>query len=505
MHTQPRTHTISRLLIFLLLTFITAAGAPAAAQMPIHLSVSPSIEPDSADVARLSKPHFWRASATVVGLNTGLWAFDRFVLHGDYAYISPRTMLANLRHGFKWDNDRMETNMFLHPYNGSLFYNAGRANGYSFWGSSLFALAGSAQWELMMEKEYPSTNDIIATPIGGMAIGEVTYRISDIILDDRSWGWERFGREAGSFLISPVRGLTRLIDGDATTRRLTSGRRFGIPDIGLEFSVGARVLSFGNRGTSDNRLGGTLELNLEYGNRFDSRRMGPYDYFTLRGALAFGKREPVLSQLNIKGRLMATELRDNPSSKLSLGLYQHFDYYDTDTLSAHTDKCPYKLAVPASIGGGLLYRHSFTPGTTADAFFHANAVILGGILSDHYLLDERNYNLASGFSVKAGAHFVLGHDRLAVSLSHELYSLYTWNGYDRGTDLSRANRRTLNSQGDNSNAIFGVTDLNVNLRVAPRLYFTMGLTHYLRTTHYRDYPDLSSAALAARVMLTYKL
>lgn len=28
-------------------------------------------------------------------------------------------------------------------------------------------------WELFMECEYPSTNDIIATPIGGAALGEV--------------------------------------------------------------------------------------------------------------------------------------------------------------------------------------------------------------------------------------------------------------------------------------------------------------------------------------------
>lgn len=43
-----------------------------------------------------------------------------------------------------------------------------------------------------MECEYPSTNDIIATPVGGAAIGKVLYRTSDLILDDRSSGGERF-------------------------------------------------------------------------------------------------------------------------------------------------------------------------------------------------------------------------------------------------------------------------------------------------------------------------
>ncbi|MDE7237472.1 MAG: DUF3943 domain-containing protein, partial [Paramuribaculum sp.] len=132
--------------------------------MPIHMSVRTPVAPDSVDVARLSEKHFWRAAGTVFGSNMSLWAFDRYVQHGDFAYINLHTIKENFRHGFKWDNDKLGTNMFLHPYNGSLFYNAGRANGYSYWGSGLFAIGGSAMWELFMENEYPSTNDIIATP-----------------------------------------------------------------------------------------------------------------------------------------------------------------------------------------------------------------------------------------------------------------------------------------------------------------------------------------------------
>ena len=67
-----------------------------------------------------------------------------------------------------------------------------------------------------------STNDIIATPIGGMALGEVTYRVSDLI------------STTGNRLVTlpdwslpdswclPMRGLTRIINGDAWKRRSTS-------------------------------------------------------------------------------------------------------------------------------------------------------------------------------------------------------------------------------------------------------------------------------------------
>lgn len=474
------------------------------AQMPIHLSVRPRMEPDTTDVRRAERKHFWRAAGEVFGFNMGLWAFDRYVQRGDYAYISWHTIKENFRHGFIWDNDKLGTNMFLHPYNGSLFYNAGRSNGYSYWGAGLFAIAGSAQWELFMECEYPSTNDIIATPIGGMALGEVFYRVSDLMLDDRTRGWERFEREAGAFLVSPMRGITRLITGDSWRRRPTTGRQFGTPDIGLEVSAGARILTFGNRGANDTRPGGMVELNVEYGDRFDIRRSHPYDYFTFRAGLNLINRQPFLSQINIKGRLLATELVEKPGTHLSLGLYQHYDYYDSDTISSLVAKCPYKLGVPASVGAGLLFRRVTGPECTVDAFLHTNAILLGSILSDHYSLDERNYNLAAGYSVKAGAHFVFGRDRVSVGLSHELYHLFTWMGYPHGTNLSTADRRTLNVQGDRSAALFGVTELQLDVRVWRRLYVSLGAMHYFRNSHYRDFPDVRSWSIAERMAVTWK-
>ena len=179
-----------------------------------HLVAAP-VPPDSADAARLERKAFWRASAETAGFNIGLWAFDRYVQKGHYAYINWNTIKANFKHGFEWDNDHLNTNMFAHPYNGSLYFNAGRSNGYNFWQSELFAIGGSAMWEMFMECEYPSTNDIIATPVGGAAIGEVLYRTSDLILDDRTTGGRRFGRELAAFLVSPMRGFTRIVTGRA--------------------------------------------------------------------------------------------------------------------------------------------------------------------------------------------------------------------------------------------------------------------------------------------------
>lgn len=211
---------------FLCVAVLLMAGySSMRSQIPIQFHTIEQIPPDSADLQRMTKRHFWRAAGEVVGFNLGLWAFDRYIQRGDFAYISFNTIKENFKHGLIWDNDKLGTNTFLHPYNGSLYFNAARANGFNFWQSGLFAIGGSFMWEFFMEREYPSTNDFIATPIGGTALGEVLYRASDAVLDDRLTGGARFEREAAAFILSPLRGLNRIITGDAWKVRPTRDRK----------------------------------------------------------------------------------------------------------------------------------------------------------------------------------------------------------------------------------------------------------------------------------------
>lgn len=486
------------LTLMLMLTAMTAS-----AQMSIRRSMVHRVMPDSADVAHYSKRHFWRAAGEVVGFNLGLWAFDRYVQKGDFAYISLHSISENFKHGFMWDNDKLGTNMFLHPYNGNLYYNAARSNGFNFWQSELFAIGGSAMWELFMECEYPSTNDIIATPIGGACIGETLFRASDALIDDRQTGWNRAGREIGVFVISPMRGLTRLLTGDMWRHSPTRGNMFGTPNFMFQMSLGYRLLELRQSPVSS---GGALsfQLLMEYGDRFEVRSSKPYDYFTFRIDLNASKSQPVLSQLNIKGRLIARELLENKKTHMSVGLYQHYDFYDSDTIHRPDGHIPYKLAIPASLGVGIMVRDELQHGIQVDGFLHANGVILGGILSDYYDVDERNYNMASGFSIKAGANIVFGGDRLSLSAKHEYYRMFTWSGYSRDIDLRTVNRRTINVQGDYSVASFNMTEFRADLKLWRNLNFSAMLNFYHRSTHYRFYPHVISSSLAARLMLTYR-
>ncbi|MDE6399377.1 MAG: DUF3943 domain-containing protein, partial [Muribaculaceae bacterium] len=336
--------------------------------------------PDSTDVRFHNGKAFWRAGAETVGFNIGLWAFDRYVLKGHYAYISWNTIKENFRHGFEWDDDHLHTNMFDHPYNGSIFFNAGRSNGFNFWQSELFAIGGSAMWEMFMECEYPSTNDIIATPIGGAALGEVLYRASDLILDDRSTGGERFGREFAAFLVDPMKGITRLVTGAAWKKRATSGRRFGIPPICVELSLGGRFLSL-TENDEGSRGGAVAEINIEYGDRFAETTKAPYGYFSFLMELQGIKSQPLLSRVEIMGRLLSKEIFDKNNVNLNIGLYQHFDYFDSDTIRPERNamyfpcSVPYKMGTPASVGGGAMIKYFPSKLMSFDGYMHLNGVI----------------------------------------------------------------------------------------------------------------------------------
>ncbi|MBQ8673359.1 MAG: DUF3943 domain-containing protein [Bacteroides sp.] len=477
---------------------------PGHAQMAMRHSLHTPLAADSADVAYYGRKHGVRAAAMVFGINMGVWAFDRYARKADFAYISGATIRRNFRHGFVWDNDGMGTNMFMHPYHGNLYFNAARSNGYSYWHSSLFAFGGSFMWEMAMENEYPSTNDILATPIGGMALGEVTYRMSDLILDDRRTGRQRLGLEAASFLVSPMRGVTRLLSGDAWRRRKTSGKQFGVPDISVDLSAGVRVLELRDD-ILDKGWGIATEVSMEYGDRFDADGKKPYDYFTMKARLNLQESQPVLGQLNITGRLIGGEAIDTEKHYLSVGLYQHFDYYDSDTISDVSNRTPYKFCTPASFGSGFVYKWKGGGVWDVDGQAHVNLILLGATLSDHYKLVDRNYNLASGYSSKFALNLTYRKDLAALSAGYEIYHMFTWKGYPYGMDWESADPRTLNAQGDRSNAILHATELRLDLKLRRRLYLTASLSNYTRKTEYRYYEDVSSSTFEGRLMLTWKL
>jgi len=142
------------------------------------------------------------------------WAYDQYVANADWAHITLKTLKYNINPGsWDWDNDGFTTNQFAHPAHGSIFFNAFRSNGYSFWQSVPAAFAGSYVWETAGETQAPSINDFINTSIGGVVLGETLHRFSSRLTNNRSRGFKRQVSEVLALVMNPTGGLNRLLDG----------------------------------------------------------------------------------------------------------------------------------------------------------------------------------------------------------------------------------------------------------------------------------------------------
>jgi hypothetical protein len=137
------------------------------------------------------------------------WPIFRQKLTGDY---------------YRLDTNRLNTNYISHPFAGAMYYTAARANHLSVFESFGYATVGSFMWEYFGEfREEVSINDVIATPVGGAAIGETLMQLGGFFKRGR----KSFVTDALSVLLAPARAINDWADGEAPLR---SG---DVDDLGL--------------------------------------------------------------------------------------------------------------------------------------------------------------------------------------------------------------------------------------------------------------------------------
>lgn len=276
----------------------------------------------------------WGRALVSVGVaNYLVWQYDWFVGE-EWAYVARDDIRWNLENGFSFDGNKLPTNFLSHPYQGAAYFNVARASGLDFWESTPFVFLGSASWELFAETEPPSTNDLLATTLGGIVLGEILYRLSSDVLDDSSTGFERFMREMLATLLNPGRGIERMVDGTAFKGGPPPARRHlrrAALDVGAD-----RILLVQDRGLTRYGPQPLVALQIEYGDllpRADARPFEPFEAFDLYGALNLGSRIDALgAQVYAQGLLYGfsydlgtDEGRDHRDNDV-LGIVQSFDF-----------------------------------------------------------------------------------------------------------------------------------------------------------------------------------
>lgn len=274
-----------------------------------------------------TEKRFAAAALETIGLDVFPWFIDRYATKESWANISTATVKYNLQSGFTWDNDVFTGNQASHSYHGSLYFNAARTNGFSFWESAPFAFAGSFLWESFTENQPPSINDLVNTTLGGMVWGEGQYRIANMILDNTASGFTRFLREAGGLVFNPMGGFNRLIRGEMWRDFQNPSDRFP-SRLYLELDG---LYRHGNGSTperEDTDQAG-LALLLRYGDLFEADHRQPFDYFDLELNL-LTPHATLLTEAVIRGLLKDWKLFASPSAEQRLGLFLGTNYFNNE-------------------------------------------------------------------------------------------------------------------------------------------------------------------------------
>src|SRR3954470_12610994 len=261
---------------------------------------------------------FWAAAGELMASQVVPWAFTRYVRDGEWARIGPKTWVDNLKFPWQWDNNKFNNNQFAHPYHGSLYYNAARANGYNFWQSAPWAFAGSLMWELFGEVWAPAPNDLANTTLGGITLGEMLFRFSSLTLDNQATGSNRAMREVGAARITPVRGFSRLVRGEMNDISETP------PDwrpsvIQASMDVGyRRFATSGALNDPDALDQAFVQFSVFYGNQVADLDREPFSSFQLTGTLASkSANHKALQELRVRGNLAAKRLGSSEQKRLA--------------------------------------------------------------------------------------------------------------------------------------------------------------------------------------------
>ena len=456
------------------------------------------------------KRNMVRTISMITALNAFVNRWDTWVLNEEFSRISFHSIGHNFEHAFVWDNDNFNTNLFAHPYHGNLYFNSARTNGYNFWQSYPCALGGSLMWEFFGEITPPAINDMIATSVGGSCIGEITFRISDLFYDDREVGFSRFLRELGGAAVSPMKGVKRILTGQAWKRKSRNYLYHDYKRIPVKYSI-----SVGSRYLADDHAlfrgehNPYMELAMVYGDAYNNDENKPYDYFRSSVTMGFSSNQPLINRLNLLGRLWGTPISDTDKFEADLGIFQHFNFYNSEAVKDGTDLIPYRISEAASVGPGLIYRFPhLEQRMELEQRIFVSGILLGGSLSDYLYIQERDYNMGSGFSAKIQTRMDIKKVGY-MDIDANYFHIFTWKGYDRSQWVGKTgfDLDYTNAQGDPGNTRMMAFNANFGVYLSRHMSLDIRTSYFWRHAHYKaaEFKNVDARTFELRAGLTYKL
>ena len=442
---------------------ILHSGFPASSQ-DIYISGQPvfnsNAEQRPLSTQGRSKKRCWRATGEWSMMQLLPWASNLFIRKAAFAKISFESIAANrVPANMEWDDNKFFNNQFSHPYQGSLYFNACRGNGFNFWQSIPAAFTGSLAWETIMETHYPAPNDLINTSLGGIAFGEMSHRMSAKLAGGK-WGCRRRIAAPLLFAINPVGAVENIFvqnranscdDGYADTPPVSITATAGMREINIKGpfkSGGYKSTAFGC-------------IRLHYGNSFaDCNR--PFSTFSLiveGGGDDSGK----VNTLQIEGSLWGRAVQKNSHATYSYSVSMKYDFFKNEAF----------VYGAQSFSTNFLAAFHISDKLQVQVKGEAGIIPLAAVPNPYmYYGEGRNYDYCIGADLGAG---------LGISLFNRLF--YNFN-------ITAAGLKTVD--GYKSTHVFSSTGSTLRLVVYKNVSIEAVADSYYFGGHYDKYPEAAS-------------
>lgn len=370
------------------------------------------------------------------------------------------------------DQDAFAMNQFLHPYTGSVYHGFARSAGMTYWESLAYTNAGSFLWETGGETTKPSYNDQLATGVGGSFLGEVLFRMSNLMLEgeDRDPG---FWHKTGAAILAPSAAINRYLFGTRFKPVFPSND----PSLRWRLQFGGSLHSdLNDQGVTSTiaRDQATLDFSLDCGlpGKPGYTYDRPFDYFSFEFR-SLGSRANPVDSIMIRGLLYGTGYELGDSYKALWGLYGGYDYI-----------APYIFRVAStSVSVGTTFQWQVAEAASVQG------TLLGGVgfaaAGNVAQVGDRDYHFGVAPQGLAALRFILA-DRVMLDMTGRRYYITGAGGGDPG------GREAIDR-----------LDMGLTFRLFGR--HALGLTYIAssRNAHYPDRPD--SRQVIGTVALVYNL
>ena len=415
--------------------------------------------PHVMDTFRIKKK-FWRASGELLLVEVVPWAYNYYVRDADFAKISWESIKHNIQFSnWEWDDNSFKTNQFAHPYHGNLYFNSFRTNGYSFWQSAPAALMGSYLWEVAGETHPASPNDWINTTLGGISLGEMTFRLSNHIINNKQRGFTRQMQEVFGFLLNPVGGLNRILDGRWGRVHYTEGDEVRTPITGL-IDVGARRFSSEIQDVfarGDNEA--YLRLRLRYGNA-EGRIRVPFSSFYVN-VEAGASDSAYLNNVAVSGILQQWIMKETEEKRHLSSITMDYNYFLNNSFEYGGQSFNYRIVSDWNRKSRTQWRTNIGAGL----------IVLAAVPDDYlYYGEGRNYDYGPGLGYNAG---------VMANFGHKFFAIFDYRG---------GWFRTVN--GNKASFYLNVAAAELRYFLNKRFSLNTELGTVSLNGNYRDYPDV---------------